>query len=211
MSELGNDRPLVLIDMDEVLFAFLTAVNAYYNEHFGKGLTLADYTTFSLSEVWGCSIDEANDIVHSFLLQDLRHLEPMPGSLEALDRLRQEFRLAVLTARVGLLEQATRLYLLHHFPDHFENIILAGHRFFGSFYQPKYQVALELGASAIVDDNLENVLQCAEVDIYGQVFGHLPHNQTDEPLPDNVERVADWPEAVERLLARKRAGKLSPA
>jgi uncharacterized HAD superfamily protein len=193
-------QPVVAIDIDEVLFPFTPHINEYYNQRHGTRLTLADYVHFSLDDVWGAPAGTANQYVTDFLSREHRHILPVEQAVAALEQLRRHYRLVVVTARDGQMERQTKQWLLHHFPDFFDDIVLAGNSFTGRGFRAKAEVCRDLGAVYLVDDGLHNITECAAVGVSGLLFGEYPWNQTTEPLPANVQRVADWDEATQVLL-----------
>ncbi len=193
-------KPILAIDMDEVLFPFLPEFNRYYNEQHATDFKLEDYVSFDFEKVWGGTADRATIQVDAFLRHDHRAIQPVPVALEALKELKQHYQLVVVTARDGITERETRLWILHHFPDYFDDIILAGNHYTGRGYRTKSEICLGLGASMLIDDGLHNILDCAAAGVPGLLFGDYAWNQTEEPLPMNVQRVADWHEAKAVLL-----------
>lgn len=194
-------RTVLAIDKDEVIFPFLPHINDFFNARFGTQFSPKDYLTYELEQVWGIDQSEAVGLVHEFLRLDHLSVHPIEGALEVLARLREHFRLVVVTARDGEFEAVTREWLQHRFTGYFDDVVLAGNHYTGRGYRTKVEICQELGAVCLIDDSMRHLTQCAEQGIAGLLFGDYPWN-AGVKLPLGVEPARDW-YAVERILARR--------
>ena len=64
MSEVA--RPVVAVDLDEVLGRFVKALCTFHNEEYGTELTPDDFSSYRFSEVWGGSDEDATAKVKAF-------------------------------------------------------------------------------------------------------------------------------------------------
>lgn len=58
-SEAANAKPVVAVDVDEVLGKFVSQLAAFHNEAYGTSLTLRDFHSYHFRDVWGGTDDEA--------------------------------------------------------------------------------------------------------------------------------------------------------
>ena len=197
---MSAQRPVLAIDIDEVLFPFTAHINDYYNQQQSAAVRLEDYADYALETAWGISREAARPYIDAFMRQEHRHIKPVGQALESIDALSGRYQLVVVTARDGEFERETKRWLLHHFPHQFEDVILAGNHFTGRNFRTKSEICRSLGAVYLIDDALHNVLDCAGAGVPGLLFGSYPWNQTTEALPANVRRVSGWDEVRQILL-----------
>jgi uncharacterized HAD superfamily protein len=101
-----------------------------------------------------------------------------------------------VTARPETLEKETRDWLKKYFKD-LEFPVYFTHRDAGMPSLKKSEICKSIGAEILIDDYIENALDCAENGI--KVFlMDAPWNQTGS-LPDNVVRVKSWKEVISKL------------
>lgn len=188
----------IAVDVDDVLFPFVPELMAHYNGLRGAAFRMEDFSKYHFSEVWGISEEEANEIVASYLTQDVVHLSPMPGAQAAFARLADDFRLVIVTARNGIYEQRTRQWLDAHFGNLIDDVIFAGNPYDCEVYRAKGEVCAELGAVLLIDDSPSNLQSALEHEVDALLFGAHLWNQ-EHALPVTVPRCATWPEAVEYI------------
>lgn len=191
-------KPVLAIDIDEVLFPFVPELLRHHNEIYGTELKFEDFTSYDFAEVWGGTSREAVDKVHAFLNLSQQHVEPLGEAFKAISALKQRYKLVVITSRDRQLEERTTEWLVHHFPDAFHDIILAGNHHTGLAFRTKIEICQELAAICLIDDSLRYVTECSERGLRAILFGDYPWNRLDE-LPEGVARAKDWAEVV-RLL-----------
>ena len=196
-------KPVLAIDIDEVLFPFLPELIKHHNEIYGTDFSVAEFNTYDFYKIWGGTSEETVEKVHVFLKLPQTHVPPLGQAARAIKRLKQDYKLVVITSRDKQLEERTREWLLHHFPDTFHEIILAGNHYTGLHFRTKIEVCRELGAFCLIDDNLSYVRQCAAEGVPAILFGDYGWNQAGE-LPAGVTRAKDWDEVVELLTKKSR-------
>lgn len=164
-------RPVIAVDIDDVLFPFVDGIAEYHNTLKGTKLTAADFFSYNFVDVWGGDAAEADQIVDDFLAADQLHLQPVPGAKAALSRLGRDFEVVLVTARNQLFETETSAWLRHHLPDLFSQVVFAGNPHDGRPHRPKGVICQELGARLLIDDHPRNLLSVAEHGIEGILFG----------------------------------------
>lgn len=82
----------------------------------GKGFTKEQYTSYHFSDVWGCTDPEAIAVVDAFFLSShfLESFPVLPGALDGMRRLKEHYRLVIVTSRQHAIEDATRKWLSAH-------------------------------------------------------------------------------------------------
>lgn len=204
MSFSNQARPIIAIDVDDVLADNAAGFIAFSNERFGTQLTVDDYEEH-WARLWQVDDDELlrrADVLHtSGVIAKYTHNE---SALPVLQKLSENYELVILTARRRAISQLTIDWIHLHYPNifHSDRIYFAGiwdscdHT---SMHKTKAEIAKELGASYLIDDQLKHCMASAEIGIKTLLFGNYKWNQL-EMLPPNVERVAGWAD-VDRFFA----------
>lgn len=195
-------KPVLAIDIDEVLFPLIPHLAAFHNTQHGTSLVMADFNNYDLEKVWGGTVAEAVAKVNAFFAVDHLHIEPIDGAFDSLKSLADHFRLVVITSRHDSLTDATHAWIERHFAGVFETVILAGNHHAGGDVKSKVSLCRDLGAVALIDDSLRYVTECSDAGQRAILFGDYPWNQADE-LPQGVARVRSWEEAKSLLMESK--------
>ncbi len=193
-----NTKPVIAIDIDDVIAANATAFIEFSNKRYGTHLTVDDYHEH-WAELWKVSRDEAEQRAVEY--HDSGHIgtySVIEGADQALRRLKKQFKLIALTSRRNCVNQLTRDWLVKYYPNIFEDIVFCG--FFDSqkvgIHYTKGELAKCAGADYIIDDQLKHVSAAAQNGIKGLLFGNYFWNKADI-LPENVTRVKDWEEVLD--------------
>ena len=191
-------KPVIAVDIDDVLFPFVHGITDYHNTLKGANLTVDDFFSYDFAEVWGVSAEETEEIVSGFLRADQLHLQPVDGAASALARLAGDFDIVLVTARNQVFEAETAAWLRRHLPDLFQHVVFAGNPHDGRPYRPKGVICRELGARYLIDDYPANLLSAAECGVKGILFGSKRWSVLDEPSA-LIAPCADW-RAVEEYI-----------
>ena len=221
-----DPRPVVAIDVDEVLGAFVEALCAFTSSREGAealvaasacagsaeagssatvstrvSFTPSDFMSYDFATVWRCSLANASVVVAAFLRSPFfLELRPLAGAREVLLRHVGRLRFVVVTSRSIDIAKETRAWLDRHFEGCFDGAL------FGNAYgrfakRNKSELCRQVGAVALVEDNAAYAFEAATAVKKVYLFGHYAWNTTGAtPLPPNVKRVADW-ETLDGLLA----------
>jgi len=176
-----NDKPLrIAVDMDEVIADSLTPLLAAFNSVTRRTVTPEEITLRGLHETIGEKDWPLFDRI-PFRPGFFAELEPVAGSVEALEWLNQRAELYVVTAAMDVPPSFADKYdwLLKHFP------FLSPQRFV--FCGDKSIIA----ADYLIDDRSRHFKRFQGT---GILFS-APHNARDL----NLRRVHGWPEAIELL------------
>ena len=102
-------KPVLALDIDEVLAQFLPALIRFHNSTYGTSLELKDFHSYWFCKVWGGTNEEATEKVHDFFESPffLKELEPMPGAKEALAKLKGKYDFVIVTSRQHVIAEHT--------------------------------------------------------------------------------------------------------
>lgn len=81
----NNNRPIVLLDMDDVITNCLQAVIQAYNEKYGTHFKFKNCTVWNLSEFFGVSVDEVLKLFRADKF--FEELTPKRGSIQAIKKM----------------------------------------------------------------------------------------------------------------------------
>lgn len=165
-----SDKPLVAVDMDDVLSETNQAVADWHNDAYGTNLDLSQfyYYYYWKNPGWGTPDETFRKVEEFYATDRLDKAKPVPGALEALKKLKEMgFRLVVVTARQRReLDRSVR-WIETHYPGIFDDMICTGqsqetlaeeHEVLTKL--SKADVCKKLNAKFLVDDSLENALKC---------------------------------------------------
>lgn len=191
MSSPKPAKPVLAIDLDEVLGQFVVAICLWHNRRFNTSLISSDFVSYHFAAVTGWGSDaQAAGKVREFLsgpagdtgiegpAPEFLAVQPVAGAHAALSALQHLFDLVVVTARSEDIGVVTREWLAAHFPGIFSRIILCnaygsdGHH----VRRSKGDVCKEIGAVALVDDNVGYCLDAARAVPLAFLFGDYAWN-----------------------------------
>ena len=202
------DLPVIAVDVDEVLCPFVPALASWHNREYGTELSVANFHSYTFTEVWGGSTDDAVvKISRFFASSEFAGLSPLPGAGEALRALAPHARLVVVTARAHAVAGATRAFLDAHYGGIFADVLHANAWSASGPRESKAVLCARAGAHLLIDDSWHYAHEVAHAGIPTLLFGEYPWNR-QEPSSPNVIRVADWHEALREVRARLEDGRL---
>lgn len=192
-----SSKKIIAIDIDEVLADFLSDFVYFHNLMYKTSVRREDFKNYYLDEVLGIDRDEMHIRYLEFkVLSLLERLKPIKGAHQGIKKLIElEYVPHLLTARTKVTEKETRKWL----DIHFKGIDLPLHfaRDERDKFKKKSIVCKEIGAKIIIEDHIDNALDCAENGIKVYLID-APWNQSDD-LPKNVIRVKSWREITALL------------
>eukprot|EP00947_MAST-08B_sp_MAST-8B-sp1_P000753 g753.t1 len=202
--------PVIAVDIDEVIGAFLPALIKWHNDTYGTVHTLRDFQSYRFCDTWGGTNAEATEKVHAFFETPyfLSRLEPIQGALDVLRRFQGRATFKVVTSRQHVIAQATLEWLEAHFPGVFADVFFGNHWTLANpdpskitaSKMTKLDMCRKGGAIALIDDNPSYATQCAEGGLELVVlFGVYGWNRVDTSGHPAIVRAKDW-EQVEAIL-----------
>jgi hypothetical protein len=199
---LASDRPLVVVDVDEVLGLFLQGFAAFLAPR-GYEFRLDRFALFQNIYRPGAAehleIAEGQRLYGDFFRTGCGEIEPTPGAVEALRRLSRRAEIVILSNAPADAETLRAAWLKRHGLAH-PLILNVG---------PKGPVTAALTAqtahrTAFVDDLLSNLDSVAEHSAGTATFQHVADERL-RPLapsaPERHRRIDDWAELGEAIEA----------
>lgn len=194
-----KSKPVIAVDIDEVLFPFVFEFAAHHNKLYGTELSQQDFWSYRFEEVIGVPLDEVLSRVYAFHEVDYMEVEPIENARAILKRLAVTYDITILTARNSRYYERTERWLKHYFDVDFSSITMIGYEEDqGDTPKTKAEVCVELGAEVLIDDSLKYLTEASSAGVKGVLFGSYPWNQADA-LPTNVVRVTSWDDLADHL------------
>lgn len=191
-------KKVIALDIDEVTADFISYFIYFHNLMYKTNMTRDRVLSYYLHQAF--DTDKVEMGIRFAEFQSLRLLErikPAKGAIEGIKKLiEMGFVPHFVTARPKTIEKETREWLKKHFknidfPIHFT------HPASGKPKLKKSEICKSIGAKILIDDHMENALDCAENGITVYLID-APWNQS-ESLPENVIRVKSWKEILNRI------------
>jgi len=195
-------KPIVAIDIDDVLADNAGGLVAWSNARWGMNLTMDDY-----DEHWGrmWRTDDP-EVVERRALEyhdsgAFGQYAHFAEALPVLKRLAKRYRLVIVTSRRSILKPETQGWLDRHFAGVFREVHFAGiydNKAQGRHAATKTALCRKIGAAYLIDDQPKHCVDAAKAGITALLFGDYAWNRS-EKLPEGVVRVRDWV-SVEKVL-----------
>jgi len=187
------------VDIDDVLADFMFPLVNYHNEKYGTTFVRDDFTSFNLWETWGGTPEEAIDKVFQFYdSPDFHQIGIVAGASEALEVLKKNHELSIITARPEILRAQTIDWIERHFPNTFSEIHIANKFSKTGPQLTKREICERNSIHLLIDDSIENAFQCANAERKILLLVR-PWNQS-EKLPASIIRVFSWEEIVQHII-----------
>lgn len=209
---LSSKKPIIAIDVDDVLAANAAAFVAFSNERWGTNLTVDDYhddwaLLWQLDKAHEQSLQTINERSGLYFEHSLRTMEHDVSAHEVLVELKKDFDLIVVTAR----RLSTKGDTLAWIQERYEGIFSEDKIFFAGFYddmtndsfkKDKGALLKSLGASYHIDDQPKHCNGAVAQGLTGLLFGDYRW-QRAEPVDKAVVRVKNWKEILEYFNAER--------
>jgi len=193
-------KPIIAIDVDDVLGDYMSKAIEYGNARFGTNLTSNDGAE-SWIEMFGVSPEQWVEGFNDFCEKTkwYRNEKPMLGAREVLEKLKANFKLVVVTSRGMELKQGTLEWLDENYGSVIDEVFFSGiydnvdeaEDLHGLAKLTKADKLQEIGVSYLIDDQPKHVNGAAELGIESLLFGDYGWSR-DVEIVDGVTRVADW-------------------
>jgi uncharacterized HAD superfamily protein len=196
-------RPIIALDIDDVLAGSMTAVRLMVNKQLGVELQPEHYAV--AGDYWGYyeSIWASHGLAISFDDLDEKTLKdmylPFEKAAPVLTKLAKHYRLVVITSRNENWRELTRQWSKQHFPGLISDIVFAGSKEH-AIKRTKGEVCAELGAEWLIDDNLEHCIDAAKYGVQPILFGMYGWQRG---APEDMIRCKDWTAVEECFDGRK--------
>jgi hypothetical protein len=198
---LARDRPLVIVDVDEVLGLFMLGFGTFIAER-GYELRFERFALFQNIYRPGATehldLAEGRKLFEEFFRTSCGEIEPAPGAVEALRRLKPKAEILILSNAPAEAEQLRAAWLRRHGLPH-ALILSSG---------PKGPITSGLvaqtrGRTAFVDDLIPNLDSVAEHSPATATFQHVADLRLRPlaPRSDRHPRIDDWAELGQAIEA----------
>lgn len=197
-------KPIVALDIDDVLADFTESLRLRVNELTGADFTVDDYRMQAdywgyYERVWATHPATQAQTIGPFIAEisaDHRRVPLLAGAEFGLSELAKRFKLVFITARPEVMHDSTRQWLRHHFADVPAEVHFTNHTRTDEVTISKGEICERLGASYLIDDNVEHCVSAREHGITPILFGEYGWQHS---IPEGLTRCKDWPMVVEYL------------
>lgn len=192
-------KPTIAVDIDDVLASEAAFVIAYSNEHWGTHLRIEDYSE-DWASLWNVDYEECKRRITELNQPGLQTTYPLiEGGEEVLQKLKQHYKMIILTSRPRSMEGEITEWFDRVFPEIFSGMHFTG--FWetdkpGGHLLTKGGLAKQIGADYLIDDQPKHCFAAAEVGVKAILFGDYAVSRNLD-LPNNVTRCRDWQAVLE--------------
>jgi uncharacterized HAD superfamily protein len=187
----GNDipkKPVLAVDIDEVLAHFMPALLAFHNNVFETAYTSENMFSYNFHLVWGGTADDCSDKMDRFFSSSFFHgIQPVEGAKDALTKLGEKFDLQIVTSRQLKLEIETREWIQTHFGGVFSEVHFGNHYAREGVSRKKSEICREIAAVGLIDDSFSYACDCAHAGLPVILFGDYAWNRAGDVLELNVD------------------------
>jgi len=195
------NRTIIAVDIDDVLANSTDAIRVFVNQR--RGIDLTEEHWRIEGEYWGYyegvfrqhGVDPTGllDDFHNGLHIDQSSIRPIDNSVESIKKLDKKYNLIPVTSRPEAMKEETLRWLNLHFNKIFStDPIFIG--FKTDAKRSKGEACAAIGASYLIDDNVEHCESALEHDVQAVLFGDYGWHQK---LPEKVVRCKNWQEVLE--------------
>lgn len=183
------EKQVIAIDCDDVLIDATEYIVHTYNQRFGTNVSL-ETAHASDNNDWLAPREEVFQRFNTIQSEEsFGMIAPRADALEVVPRLAKQFRLHLVTARPDSITAVTQRMLDQFFPDCFVGISHVGPD------NSKGEVCANIGAFALVDDNIRHLATASEHGVEQLVWfgGHpwqIEQVEAAQTLP--IIKCGDW-------------------
>ena len=160
-------KPILAVDIDEVLFPFTPTFLAFHNDTYQTQLTIRHKQSDFLELVTGDSEDAMLAKIDAYIkTPHYAASGPIPDAVHVIQRLSQTWRMVIVTARTPNYRGTTELFVARHFPA-IEGILYSCDPRDPKKYTPKRDLCIQINARALIDDSLRNLQPLAGTNVAG--------------------------------------------
>jgi len=185
------------IDLDDVVFDFISLVLKKYKEIFEKEILFEEVSSFYFSRVFNLSQEEVDLFFKKILIKEsVENLELCEFAKEIILELSNFHEIYFITSRVEARE-GTLESLEKHFSEIDFELIFSSNPYCKNKGKTKGEICNELGIDFMIEDSKEHAEICAENGIKTFLL-EKPWNK-DCREHEDIIKVKDWNEILERL------------
>jgi uncharacterized HAD superfamily protein len=189
---------LIAIDIDAVLADLLSMFLRYRNDTYKTNFKREDFYTNEWYRVFAEPSDLLYKILYDFFKSEyMAKVEPVPGAIAGVNRLKNEHKLVIVTSRPKIIAEETFKWIHRFFPNAFSSIYFSNQPAYNSFGPHKGEICIDVGAELFIDDQFDYGTECAKAGILTFLYDS-PWNQSVK-LPENMVRVRSWGEVTDNV------------
>lgn len=187
-------RPIIALDIDDVLSRSAATIIRYANKRWGHAHTLEDFNEH-LPTLWQVEQSEAERRWAEYMASgEMERYELLPDARIVLTNLARQYRIIAVTSRRESLMDLTERWLSANYPGITERVISSN--FYGNGNPDAYKltkaaILQEIGADYLIDDQPKHCNGAAGVGVRAVLFGDYPWNRSVE-LAKSIVRCKDW-------------------
>lgn len=203
-------KKVIAIDIDDVIADSTESLRVLVNSRANAALTPEDYKV--PGGYWGYyeNVWRAHGIhdlisfegLNAEMEIDQSHVPVMVHAERVLRVLAKQYDLISITARDERWRVATEEWLERMFKGSLSNLYFTGSRRDGS-YKDKGMLCRELGASYLIDDNIDHCQAAINCNVTALLFGSYGWH-SNRSMPQGLVRVNNWQEVKEFFDAEAR-------
>lgn len=194
-------KPIIAIEVDDVLAHSTESLRQVVNAKTGAQLQPEHFQVPGpywgyyerLWENHGLADKVTMEELSPQMAKDQSHVPVYLGASKALKSLAKSFELIIVTARNSEWEKATHVWLDSNFPGMFTKVVFGGGKYHDENIT-KGDLCAKIGASYLIDDNVEHCISAADREITPILFGRYGWHVD---VPEDMIRCKTWKE-VER-------------
>lgn len=199
-------RSIIAVDIDDTLADSTESLRLLVNERTGANLTVDDYR--SSGEYWGYYervwrqhglVDLKLDEFDSEMEIDQLHVPLLASAGFALKQLMDKYDVVFITSRNASWEKATLAWMNHYLGENQFKLFFTN-RFADKGVKTKGQLCIELGATLLIDDNVDHCRSAIDNGVDAILFGEYGWQQS---IPSGLKQCKDWPNVLEYVNGAK--------
>lgn len=196
-------KPVIAIDIDDVLADSTEVVRLFVNEKHGRNLQRHHYNVKTgvywqhYEKIWeqhDINGDGILDEFHATYVLDQSHVPAVEGATHALEELHKTYRLVAISSRSDEMQNATGRWLADTFGGQFDSVVCLGHG--TKSKASKGQACKEVGASFLIDDNIGHCNDALDHGVQPILFGDYGWHD-DDLIKDDFIHCKNWQEVTE--------------
>jgi 5'(3')-deoxyribonucleotidase len=195
-------KPVIAVDIDDVLVDTAAKLLDDYNRKYGTSLTKHHYYKKDVEPLGVTDYAIAAERLAKYHTSpDFLEAHPIPDAIDVIQRLSPHFEFIGVTSRPETIAEPTRAWAKQHFGDAISKIIFTSFVMAAEKDQTPLTKAIackEIGAVFMIKDHLGHALPVSELGVKVFLIDQL-WNQHDA-LPENVIRTSGWSDVEKHLL-----------
>lgn len=193
-------KQILGIDIDGVIGNSDVMFREYMSKYFNREFKRESVHSFSYEKAFDLTREEMLGFWDYFYKNEgWLKIRPVKGSLKAIERLRDFYKIIIVTGRPSILEEVTFNWLEAHkvFYD----------KLFLTDFKDKYNYLLNNGHSPryFIEDHIEFARGLADNGVEVFLLDYPWNRSLKDKEQDNIRRVNNWEEVLD-ILTKQRAG-----